>query len=238
MRFYHFFALLLLSIFSGSLCAQEIIQTSFRTLSLSGTIQDLAVVTSDGAQDITISGGRRSDVFSYRGPSVVSFIRKGTYDPEGALPAPVASVAIQAGYRKPLLIFVPNGNQYAIFVIEDDHTLFSGGNVLMVNLTPHTLTMFVGEDGAQRFTLKPTGMEQLKFTTEDKNVRIRGATTVGSKVKRSMDTRIFPRPKHRDICFIFQDLKNAEGRVRTRTIRENVLTAKRAYEQEALAFPN
>jgi hypothetical protein len=229
MKFKKIVFVLTLFVLGGSLSAQELLQARLRAISLSGSIHDLELMSADGPLDFKVPSGRRSKVMEYVGSQNLVFIPKGSYIPDLPVPDALAQIQLSPKLRHPLLIFIPNNKGYRVVVIEDDLNRFPGGSVLFVNLSPYPIVLLMGEDASDRIQLKPAEMKVREFDRDNVNVRVRGASLVDQEVKKGMDTRIFPLPKFRDICFIYPERKQEAGSVKMRTLREHVLTAERAY---------
>ena len=80
-----------MAVFSVSLTAdaQETISAKFRMLSIDGAIDDLALVSADAVVLVEIPELRRSDVYAYRGPSLLRFVIESQIVEGVPLPNPV-----------------------------------------------------------------------------------------------------------------------------------------------------
>lgn len=214
---------------SLSLEAQDASFKRLRATSLTSSINEIVLMGNNGTIDFKVPAGRRSDVVDYTGPTTLTFFRKGSLEVEGSKPEKVAQIELREDIKKPLLIFYPIESGYKVFAIEDDINQIPGGSVLFANLSLYPLTILLGENGEDRFEIKPGTTELRKFKSGNVNVRIRAASHLGNNLKKGMDSRIFPIPNFRDICFIFSDGNQSSGKVKLRTLRENVVTTQRAY---------
>ena len=223
---YQFSALLFALLFGFDAHAQEpqMIRAKFRMLPVYGEINSLSLVGSREAQEVNIPELRRSDVYRYEGSQVMHFVRTDQIVEGEPLPAPVLQVRGVSNHKNALVLvfrsMTSTGVRYQSMVISDDIDGFPGGMSRFVNISPYPLLLLF-EQGGEPQKLASGQIYSHAFKAQNQNVHIRIASYAEGEVHKGLDDRIYPKPIHRDLYFIFEKRDGDIGRVKMRRLREH-----------------
>jgi hypothetical protein len=228
---------MVMAAFSVSLTAdaQETISAKFRMLSIDGAIDDLALVSADAVVPVEIPELRRSDVYAYRGSSLLRFVIESQIVEREPLPNPVLEVSGVDRFKNALILVFrlqsSNGVKYQALAVADDFEGFPGGTSRFVNISPYPLLLLF-DQGSEPQQLESGKVLTRAFESENQNVHIQIASYADGEVHRGLDDRIFPKAIHRDIYFIFEEREGQSGRVKMRRLREHQNSALRLYQSD------
>ena len=238
MKLCHQYSVLLLALFISAFAhgqEPQTIRTKFRMLSVNGDISSLTLVGSSETQEVLIPELRRSDVYRYEGPEVLSFVETDSIVAGEPLPAPVMQVRGVSKHKNALILVFriesSVGTRFQSIVMSDDIDGFPGGTSRFVNISSYPLLLLF-EEGEEPQKLASGGIFSHAFKTENQNVHIRIASYADGEVHKGLDDRIFPKPIHRDIYFIFEENDGENGRVKMRRLREHRNAAIHLYRSD------
>jgi hypothetical protein len=232
------YSIVLFALFmSGLAHGQEpqTIRAKFRILSVNDEISSLSIVGASETQEVMIPELRRSDIYRYEGPQVLSFIKTDQIVEGEPLPAPVMQVRGVSKHKNALILVFriesSVGTRFQSIVMSDDIDGFPGGTSRFVNISSYPLLLLF-EEGEEPQKLASGGIFSHAFKTENQNVHIRIASYADGEVHKGLDDRIFPKPIHRDIYFIFEENDGENGRVKMRRLREHRNAAIHLYRSD------
>ncbi|MBL6913176.1 MAG: hypothetical protein ISR40_05900 [Puniceicoccaceae bacterium] len=198
-------------------------------------ISSLSIVGASETQEVMIPELRRSDIYRYEGPQVLSFIKTDQIVEGEPLPAPVMQVRGVSKHKNALILVFriesSVGTRFQSIVMSDDIDGFPGGTSRFVNISSYPLLLLF-EEGEEPQKLASGGIFSHAFKTENQNVHIRIASYADGEVHKGLDDRIFPKPIHRDIYFIFEENDGENGRVKMRRLREHRNAAIHLYRSD------
>ncbi|MBL6838712.1 MAG: hypothetical protein ISQ75_06510 [Puniceicoccaceae bacterium] len=213
----------------------QTIRAKFRILSVNDEISSLSIVGASETQEVMIPELRRSDIYRYEGPQVLSFIKTDQIVEGEPLPAPVMQVRGVSKHKNALILVFriesSVGTRFQSIVMSDDIDGFPGGTSRFVNISSYPLLLLF-EEGEEPQKLASGGIFSHAFKTENQNVHIRIASYADGEVHKGLDDRIFPKPIHRDIYFIFEENDGENGRVKMRRLREHRNAAIHLYRSD------
>lgn len=238
MKLCHQYSVLLFALFISAFAhgqEPQTIRTKFRMLSVNGDVSSLTLVGSSETQEVLIPELRRSDVYRYEGPEVLSFVETDSIVAGEPLPEPVLQVREVSKYKNALVLVFRSesstGIRFKSIVISDDIEGFPGGTSRFVNISSYPLLLLF-EQGAEPQKLASGQILTHAFQNENQNVHIRIASYADGEVHKGLDDRIFPKAIHRDLYFIFEESEGAIGRVRMRRLREHRNAAIHLYRAD------
>lgn len=222
--------------FASLIQGQDSIRVDFRMLSLSGPLEDLAVLSPAGLVDVNVPSYDRSDVFTYKGSSRMRFVRKGDVSTDGSIAQVLFEAQMPADVLHPLIIVTPapqeSSFRYHAIVLADGLQDLPGGSSYFINASPYPIAMLFDQKD-EPIKMMPKGIVKRSFEEGAHNIRVQVASYAEGEIRMGLDSRIYPMPVHRDIYFIYARQGANAGRLGIRRMREHENSAARYFREAA-----
>ena len=220
----------------SNLQGQGVVRVDFRMLSLGAPLEELALVSADGIVEVEVPSFNRSDVITYKGQTLLRFIRKSDYVLGQPLPKSLFEVDLSENLKNPLLVVSSaiKGHEfpYQCMVLPDDLQALPGGSSYFINASPYPIAILFDES-KEPVKLRSRGAVKRSFDEGSHNIRVRIASYAEGEIRKGLDSRVYPLPIHRDIYFIYAHQGAASGRLMIRRLREHQSSAEHNFRQAA-----
>ncbi len=235
-------AALFLLLLNLTLPAQEKRNLIFRAVATDSKISEISYGAADKLIKLSIPKGYRSTAQKYTGPSAIQFYDTSAPPVDGKFPL-VAKANIPKSISVPLLIFIPKHEaneektrQYHVLVISDTPKDFPSGSYKIVNLTNKSLHIALGDDGSEKFSVKPYSHYDGKITnSKTVSKRFKAYVKVDRKMKEAAHSRIFPDKESRTLFFAYpENNPKSNNLIRVSSVTETISTYKLAMSSESL----